>query len=506
GDGAKIAAATRNHAGLVYLSWKDGHGSMIHLWRDPGTGQYGLRQIKNPDGTYGHCGSVEDCIKPELVGDHGTKIILLGNAEEDDTMRAPPDTPSPSQWIAKYLNTRYFRFPSGIRIKARQGWEQPRSNTDVNVLRTLEGQEKYLEKHMDASGTVQLDGAVAHWWILKDEGALSQNSGFIESSGHMAALYKDELYDIVTARSGHARLQQFGVIFGQRQVVLYLEPISSDSRRVLTNTSRTHLLINSEPLPWTQWASEFREKMPEPISALMDRIASKSTSTDHSRSIRDRLKALLDLFKVSRYRPTPEGPLQIEDPLPKAGGTQLPLFGGPSNPGGGGAGSTGSAPKATSVGSVYSVFLKKGGVSGDDAKPDLFPTVTWVSVADQTRAQGDIEDRAARFLQDQNLLLINADFRVFVDMVRHWEERYAAKLGDTTAIATTVSESVRNWFEQALTETIIGLQAMKGSREWNAAHIDSALSEEALTSVVMQRYHPYNSIKRELGTKLGPLG
>src|SRR5437667_207263 len=29
GVGAKIAAATRNHAGVVYLSWKDGKGAMI---------------------------------------------------------------------------------------------------------------------------------------------------------------------------------------------------------------------------------------------------------------------------------------------------------------------------------------------------------------------------------------------------------------------------------------------------------------------------------------------
>ena len=35
GVGAKIAAATRNHAGLVYLEWKDGVGYMTHLWRDP---------------------------------------------------------------------------------------------------------------------------------------------------------------------------------------------------------------------------------------------------------------------------------------------------------------------------------------------------------------------------------------------------------------------------------------------------------------------------------------
>ena len=49
GVGAKVAAATRNHAGLIYLSWKGGKGSMIHLWRNPDTRQYGLRQIQRPD-------------------------------------------------------------------------------------------------------------------------------------------------------------------------------------------------------------------------------------------------------------------------------------------------------------------------------------------------------------------------------------------------------------------------------------------------------------------------
>ncbi|HEV8580221.1 MAG TPA: hypothetical protein VGX68_14225, partial [Thermoanaerobaculia bacterium] len=48
GVGAKIAAATRNPAGLVYLSWRDGVGSMIHFWRDPQTGDYGLMQLKRP--------------------------------------------------------------------------------------------------------------------------------------------------------------------------------------------------------------------------------------------------------------------------------------------------------------------------------------------------------------------------------------------------------------------------------------------------------------------------
>lgn len=196
GVGAKIAAATRNHAGLIYLSWQDGRGTMIHLWRDPQSGQYGLRQIQRPDGTYGHFAEVDDAIKPALIDQHGTRIVLYGMTADADTMKAPPDAASPSQWIAKYLNTRYFKFPADIAVRARQGWEQPRSNKDVNLLRTLTGQAHYLESHKEFSGEVPLTDAVAQWWILKDEGALSQNSGFIESSGHVAALHNDELYEM----------------------------------------------------------------------------------------------------------------------------------------------------------------------------------------------------------------------------------------------------------------------------------------------------------------------
>lgn len=502
GVGAKIAAATRNHAGLIYLSWKSGRGAMIHLWRDPKTGQYGLRQIQRPDGTFGHFAEVDDAIKPALIDQHGTRIVLYGMTDDADTMKAPADAASPSQWIAKYLNTRYLKIPEGIAVRARQGWEQPRANKDVNVLRHLTGQEAYLSSHKTASGEVPLTDAVAYWWILKDEPALSSNSGYIESSGHVAALHNDELYEMATGRSGHARLQQFGIIFGQRQVVLYIKPTANAKRRVTTNTARTQLLINAESLPWAEWATEFRERIPDEIHALMDAIASKAAGADHSKSIRDRLKALMDLYKVSRYKPSANGTLRIDDPQATAGGQPTATGGGGGSGGGGGGG---RAAKSGPVGGVYSAFLKNDGVAGVQVKPDLFPVVKWVSTTDGTRETGDIEDKAARYLPDQHLLLINSDFRVFADMIQHWSERYAKEHGETAGLRDMVADSVHDWYEQALVETVIGVQALKGSREWSIKQIEAALSEEALTSVVMQRYHPYNSVKRELGTKIAPL-
>jgi hypothetical protein len=496
GVGAKIAAATRNHAGLIYLSWKNGRGSMIHLWRDPQTGQYGLMQFERPDGTHGHFTEVDDAVKPDLIKDHGTKIVLLGNDIGSDTMLAPPDVSSPSRWIAKYLNARFFAFPDTITVKAREGWEHPRTDTDRNVLRKIVGEREYLKQHSEASGSVSLTNAKAHWWILKDETALSNNSGFVESSGHVAALYKNELYDLRSARAGRAELQHFGVLYGHNRVVIYVEPKPPNANSITTNTARTTLLLDQQPLPWSDWEAEFRENMPDEIAQLMEQIAAKTSPGDNSKSIRDRLKALMDLYRVSRYRATPAGSLMIDNQRPTRGGQSRQLELGPGSGDGGRSG-----PKGGTAGGIYSVFQKKDGVPGQLVKPDPFPKVEWVSIKNDTRTAGDIEDRAARFLADQNVLLINADFRVFTDLI----DRFMSEIGQPN-VRPTVTAAVHGWFEQALVEAVIGVQALNGSKEWNVAEIDKALSEEALTLAVMPRYHVFNSVKRELGSKLGKLG
>jgi hypothetical protein len=112
-----------------------------------------------------------------------------------------------------------------------------------------------------------------------------------------------------------------------------------------------------------------------------------------------------------------------------------------------------------------------------------------------------MEDKAASFLADQNTLLINADFRVFKDMISRLCKDRDASLG--LGVQDVVEEIVHQWFEQALVETVIGIQQLRGSKEWGPDEIEKALSAEALTSGVMQRYHVYVACKREIGAKLG---
>jgi hypothetical protein len=499
GVGAKIAAATRNHAGLVYLSWVDNVGYTIHLWRSPASNQYGLQRFTLPDGTYDHWGHLDDAVKPaEVINEHGTKVVLLGDNDEDDTMGAPKGAPSPSRWVARYLNTRYFRFPQGVVVKAREGWEHPRSDGDRNLLRTVSGQEPYLGQHSSSSGLVEITGAKVHWWVLKDEAALTQNSGFVASSGHIAALYQDELYEMLTSRAGVARLQQFGIIFGPTRVVLYVEPTNGPESVIESNTARTMLLLNNEPLPWSDWAAEFREKMPAEINDLMQEVSAGSSSSDHRQSIKERLKQIAALFNLSRYRPTPKGTMLVdEENLTVGGKGSTSERGGPSNGGARRPRGAGSGP----AGSVYGLFLAtEGGILGE-AVPGLEPNCRWVSLEEGTRTQEDIEDRAAKYLPEQHLLLINGDFRVFIDMINRWTTAYE----NTPGVEATVRDVVREWFEQSLVETVMGVQSLKGSPEWDFSMLKKAWSEEALTAAVMPRYHTDVAIKRSLGAKLGTL-
>jgi len=235
--------------------------------------------------------------------------------------------------------------------------------------------------------------------------------------------------------------------------------------------------------------------MPEEIRQLIDEKAAASKG-GHKDVIRDRIRPLLDLFKLSRYRPFPRGKLEIDNKRVVGGSPASPMqttsIG--SNP------KDGKGGKGGAVGNVYAAFEKHGGEPGDVVKTDPFPEVHWVSIKDGTRDQGYLEDRAAVYLSDQNTLIINSDFRLFQDTVTGWVKKY----GESSR--SVVEQVVEEWIEQALIEAVLGVRALEGSsREWSAADIEKALSEEALTTAVQQRYHVYLSVKRSLGAKLGSL-
>ena len=490
GVGAKISAGPRNPHGLVYMSWKGGVGHMIHLWLDPEENVYGLKRWPHNNGEFWT--PISSDLKPKQMQDHGTVVVLLGKSDEDNTIEAPAGTAMRSRWILRYLNQRYYRFPTGIKVQAREGWENPRDDKKHNFLRVVEGQGPWLDRNADFKGSVSLTNATAHWWILKE--TVDRDSGHNAGGGHIAALYQNELYEMSLRSSGGiAKLQMFGVIFGSDRVVIYVEP-TTEGGQVTANTARTQLLIDNEAIDWSAWASDFRASMPDEIKLLQEEIGSHSGDKSYKQKILDRLKDIRDILRFSRVRPSANGVIPYDEDAKVAGGESNP-----SDIARTGHREAGS--KGGKSGDIYALFAEASEVLGDNVETNDAPDVKWVKVSDGSRVPPDLNDRAARFHLSQNLLMINADFRVFTDMVDRWVAAYSHVPG----AETSVREVVHEWFEQQLTETVMSAKALKSTGRWSIDELSRLWNEESLTAAVLPRWHIDQSIRRNLGQRLGTL-
>lgn len=498
GVGAKISAATRNPAGVIYQSWQGGLGSMIQLWRDPTSGEYGLKQFRLPDGSYGYVVPLSEGAKPDIIGEHGTKVTLFGFDDDEDTVAAPEGVPTPSRWFARYLNARFLDFPEGVTVRARQGWTYDPEDTNHNFLQRVRGMGNFLAEHADQSGIVDLPDCRVHWWIL-DDSEKRRKTSELPNNGHFGALYQGELYEVTTGRGGTARLQQFGVLFGPDRVVLYAEPKNDPERPLSANTARTQLMLGGASLPYGEWAHEFRrdENFPQPIRDYMDSVIAGTKGVDSSESIIERLKTYVKLFRLSRYRSKNGGPLRAGDRI--SGGRQ---------PG------ESTSPKETveresavrrpgsEAGDLLASMLAADGDEATALPPaePLIPDVFWLSESEGASIPDLLDDRAALYLPEDNLIQANGDFRVYTDMVNYWSDAYEMQRGNEIVVSV-----VREWFQQALVETVLGAQALQGERRWSPKDMETILSPEALTATVMQRYHVANAVKRTLGAKIGSL-
>jgi hypothetical protein len=294
--------------------------------------------------------------------------------------------------------------------------------------------------------------------------------------------------------AGLARLQAFGVIFGSDRVVIYVEPKVTAERPVTANTARTQLLIDGEGIDWSEWAAEFREKMPDELVRLQEQIGAQAGERDYKKAIRERLKQIKDLLQFSRFRPTKEGSVTIDADSVIAGGEASTRGGTPS-------GGRQSGGKGGRAGDIYALYAESGNLNAEQVGGLNEPKPIWVSAKDNTRTPPDLDDRAAKFILQQNLLMINADFRVFSDMTDRWTQSYAHVPG----ARTTVDEVVHEWFEQQLIETVMSALALKKTGNWSLQELEMLWNETALTAAVLPRWHIDQSIKRSLGVRLGSL-
>jgi hypothetical protein len=182
-------------------------------------------------------------------------------------------------------------------------------------------------------------------------------------------------------------------------VVLHLEP-QVGARRLESNTARTVLLLDHEPLPWSRWGEEFAASMPEEIRRLQESAAG-ADCLPRQEAIRSRVTAILPLCRLSRYRPTRPGGQPPAEPAtahPGSESTRSPS--GPAPP----SAEPAAYPTRKSVQREPEHSLAGCGSPAHDPDHDAhsptivgLPDVAWISARDATRAPGDLDDQAARY-------------------------------------------------------------------------------------------------------------
>ncbi len=488
GCGAKVACGSRNPCGLEYRSWYEGQGALVCFKRRP-DGRWGLEPQSTSDGQSDFWRPLSEVDKPWLLRgrSHGTQVVLLGAQERQDTTQPPASvTEGRRQWISRYLTTRFLTFPADVEVLVRQqagprpDWGAP------GPLQQLYGQRHHLEAHAQTGGVVELSDALAHWWVLDEPRSRRRDAATWTATGHAAAMLGEELYDLLAqTRGGYGRLQDFGVRFGYERVVIYIE--YHGPGMLESNTARTLLLLDHQPLPWSRWGEEFASLMPQEILALQERVAGVD-GTPRSEAISSRVAHLLPLYSLSEYRPPrpPANPSTEGRPSPSTneGATSLS----PAQ----------DAPPGTVVdGRQQLIGYEPAGEGGDVAPsilPDL-PDVAWISTRDGTRAPGDLEDQAARYHFARHELTINADFRAITDMIFYWHRRYEG----TPGARLVIDAQVREWFEQVLVEVVL---SARGSR-WKEEQLAALLSPTSFSAALLPRQLVHAMLQKRLAQKLG---
>jgi hypothetical protein len=233
GVGAKIASLPWNPDGVVVVSYKDGHASMIRIVLEPESAEYELVEYKSDVSAYvvdprridwGDDVDWAD-VAPDWVREHGTVVVLLGNEANPDTVLGNPKAGEGDiKGLSVYLNSRFWDLTSvevrvtELRSEKKNAWPQgPTDRDDARRPnnRQIRGAKHYLADVEAAGGrlaaaeTLMLDEerVMVDWYLW--EGERPAIHSYAKKSGYIAIRYKDELFQLTTNK---AHFRWFGVV------------------------------------------------------------------------------------------------------------------------------------------------------------------------------------------------------------------------------------------------------------------------------------------------------
>lgn len=485
GQGAKVSTMPGNPFAIYVMSWRDGVGRMIRLFRRD-DGEYGLWRWEADDGYHEVIDTPDEydldalkAHKDDPTPQNGTLFICAGDAEDCDTIHGFPGRPFKSlKSSVSYLNRRYFQVPAGVNLRVyefsnrdKRAWPQSFQRSRqffLGQLREHKGQKANLDAYAEAHGVVKGRKADIHWWVIRPDdeddpktpslSKLQGSSGYGGMASYVGVLYKNEIYDV---NHSPARFRQFGVFntFAREHMVLIVEPKFTEDSGVAPNNIRSNLVNLDSPgdsLPWHLWGAAFAKGMPAPVKKLIednDPIEAKDAAS---------------LMKTVRFRAAK----MVKDWL---GPDRRTVAGG-------------DATKTRRKGANG----KKSGKNGGTHKRTI-PKVQW-----------DFDDhkpeRPVEMLGEKNeQLRLFWHHPAFQRHYQWWCRRYE-HIGDSTAVESKVKALIMEEFAVSMAIRVVHATSFNKVKEWKGSEYEMLLSKEALMLGILG-----TDLHRQIGTRLAGL-
>jgi hypothetical protein len=260
---------------------------------------------------------------------------------------------------------------------------------------------------------------------------------------------------------------------GRDRVMIYVEPDDAEQ-----STSRSHLVKkDGSNVDWGIYQDEFKNNLPQEIRDFMDQMLNETSQASFSKIISKRLKSIQALFLLSGYKP-----LQIKR-QPKLTPENLSAKNKADN----------KTDKENPETPPTNINPPEGNLA-PELDVNLFPTVEWTNELSSPQLSG----RAAEYIESSNLVLANADFKGFKDLIQYFLDKYAGTENLDTFVVSAVNEVV----EQALMECVAGALSLRDQPHWNPHQSHLSLTTEAITMAMMQRYWMANFVDQKIRQEL----
>lgn len=547
GMGLKISGPTRHPAGVSIRTLRNGEATMCRLGRDAHTGYDFLEIGRHGERTVDITAAMDQMFPREIIeAGSGTIVTFHGVEGTEHTLLGHP-----SNWIEKYLNTRYGVIDPNIDIKVDVPVGQGRSNVvsdSATNRRMISGDIKDSEtmyfkpsavvgtcavwddaadfyrkrsnldydthSYIECAGDPEagIPRARVHYWCFAADSKGRDVTSRTAGPGRIAVFYQGELHDWREGVGANSLFARFGIVFGKSRISLIIEPIGeydevdSDFARAHVMLVRSKVQVMEHDDALQTWSSQFKDAMPEAIKAVISDARQESLG-DHNRTteVMKRIAEMLKRLRPQRYRSSADGTARASGLISGAGRGRAE-----------GSGTFLSSTRGPSTGSGSDPLL---GLLDDDGEEALeagnpplpihaeWQPQSWIN--SQSVVGGhDVTDRAAALIGESaskaDVLALNSDFRGFTRFVDELDKELNPA-GDPD-ISYLILDKCQEYTMQKMLEAVLGVRQLENGNQWMANEITDALDPTALTTAFMaDRYYTWQTVKRAVGSRVAQL-